>query len=199
MKAGLTDLNKNSHPLKDIMKHSPWGAVQDIKEYATGIQFVTTAGHGGFKLDKKRNASMPEPFRNKGGWYEEDCEAGKVLMVFKDVFPKEHEAGVKTVKNWFPDEYEKVTGEKLTAEESYIRAEQEFRENTKDKLVVISAWGSWHKDVPKGMVGCMATVGAERNFDNARYFLVPEAEYGSRNHFGFVIDVHKHREVFTKF
>ena len=53
---------------------SPWGRVQSCGMVAPGIGWVSTASHGGIKLDRKRNAEVPEYMRTAGGWYEEDCE-----------------------------------------------------------------------------------------------------------------------------
>ncbi len=54
-------------------KSSPWGKIQDSQPMGEGVVFVSTAGHGGLKLDRVRNARIPALFRQKGGWYEEDC------------------------------------------------------------------------------------------------------------------------------
>lgn len=51
-------------------KSSPWGAIQDKRELAPGIWQVSTAGHGGIKLSRERNAAVPAYMRAEGGWYE---------------------------------------------------------------------------------------------------------------------------------
>ena len=53
---------------------SLWGSIQSVEDLASGVWFVTTAGHGGVKLDRSNNAKIPEPSRVAGGWYEEDCD-----------------------------------------------------------------------------------------------------------------------------
>ena len=67
------------------MKYSPWGAIQSTHTLADGALFVTTAGHGGVKLDRRRNAAIPAPARSAGGWYEEDCQWAIPAFVHKDI------------------------------------------------------------------------------------------------------------------
>ena len=54
--------------------NSPWGSIQQVFEIAEGIQQVSTAGHGGWKVYHKYNRLIPKEIRRKEGWYEEDCE-----------------------------------------------------------------------------------------------------------------------------
>ena len=65
-------------------KSSPWGRIQNAYTVADGIFLVSTAGHGGAKLDRKRNAQVPKPWRSKGGWYEEDCDWAIVALTFPE-------------------------------------------------------------------------------------------------------------------
>jgi len=62
-----------------------WGKAQSVKELVPGAWFVSTAGHGGIKLDRKRNAAVPRGARQEGGWYEEDCNWAVACYVHKDV------------------------------------------------------------------------------------------------------------------
>ena len=52
---------------------------------APGAWTLSTAGHGGIKLNRKRNALVPADARAKGGWYEEDCEWAIPAYVHQDV------------------------------------------------------------------------------------------------------------------
>lgn len=54
---------------------TPWGKAQDVRELASGVWLVDTAGHGGIKLDRTRQRAIPEDARREGGWYEEDVDA----------------------------------------------------------------------------------------------------------------------------
>lgn len=183
-------------------KSSPWGAIQDKRELAPGIWSVSTAGHGGIKLSRERNAGIPDYMRNAGGWYEEDCEWAKVAVVYPIGFQREikiegrptrteAEIAMDTFRNWHPDEYERFTGLKLQPGESRNRDEQVFRETTIDSFVAAAAWGDWAHWVPSGKVGVVAR--RERDKEE-RWFLVDEALYKARK-FGFVIEPTRDTEV----
>lgn len=65
---------------------TPWGQSDGQRTYAPGIVFYETPSHGGFKLDEERNAKVPDKYRRKNGWYEEDWEYLKVVTTFPDLF-----------------------------------------------------------------------------------------------------------------
>lgn len=112
-------------------KNSPWGAVQDTTVLADGICSVTTASHGGVKLDTKRQAEMPEGWRKPGGWYEEDCDWCLPFIIFqKDIMAYGDECAVHNIlhcrhveilKDWHPNKYEEWFKTTLKPGESYIR------------------------------------------------------------------------------
>jgi hypothetical protein len=182
---------------------SPWGAIQTKRELAPGIWTVSTAGHGGIKLSRERNAVVPEYMRSKGGWYEEDCQWAIAAVVhpigFTRVCPTEGnpdrtewDIANETLRHWYPVEYEQWAGVQLVAGESRTRDKRNFKADNESHFVVTSAWGSWAPWVPKGMVG----VSAIRRSDDARKeFLVPAPEYESRTGFGFVINLSRHQET----
>lgn len=170
---------------------SPWGKIDHVTEIAEGVWFVSTPGHGGFKLSRKRQNEMPKTLKREKGWYEEDCEADLVVLGLQRFFKSENvDRAHKSVKNWFPDEYEAFTGTIIPIEESFIKKNRKFDEDNKNNYVVIAAWGDWHKNVPKGMVGCLATKGGVRGIEG-KYYLVPSQDY----HGSFVIDQNIHQEV----
>jgi hypothetical protein len=93
-------------------QQTPWGEALSEHEYAEGIVFYETGRHGGFKLTPTRNAEVHQALRNESGWYEEDCEALKVLATFPKVFETEN-VGVDVeaeIKRWFPREYRSWKG-----------------------------------------------------------------------------------------
>ena len=47
---------------------TPWGNAQTTHVHAEDIVFYSTASHGGFKLDRERNALVHSAWRNRGGW-----------------------------------------------------------------------------------------------------------------------------------
>jgi hypothetical protein len=182
---------------------TPWGKPQTIRLLAEGIWTVSTARHGGIKLDRKRNAEVPDYMRIEGGWYEEDCSWAIAAVVHTDAFKRvvkidgkpdrlEWEYAHETLKRWMPDEYERFTGIKIMPGESYKRDEQLFKQENLDNFVVSAAWGDWDTAwVPKGMIGVLA----KRERDGARkWFHIPAEGYpGSRP--GFVIDLTRHKET----
>lgn len=171
---------------------SPWGKVQQTSVYADGIVFVSTASHGGFKLSRSRQSQMPEALRIQGGWYEEDCEAALVVVGLPQYFSDEQVVrATESVKNWFPDKFEEWTGIEIPVEQSLVKKNRKFEADNADNYVVISAWGDWQHNVPKGMVGVLATKGGNRNSSDAKWFLVPKDEY----HGNFVIDLARHQEI----
>lgn len=87
---------------------TPWGKAQTQKDLGEGISFVTTERHGGYKLDRQRNAKVPAYMRKKGGWYEEDCEWSSVALTFPQLFSKEVvDVAKRTLERYFPTAYEK--------------------------------------------------------------------------------------------
>jgi hypothetical protein len=184
---------------------TPWGASQTIEPLIEGMVFVSTASHGGLKLEVWRNARMPRYLRRPGGWYEEDCEWCLPALVFQDEIlagPDTFLARgvrqgthVRTAKDWFPDEYERFTGEKVTAAESYRRRREQFYRDHAADWVAVCAYGDWKEGVPKGFVGVIARQGGHGGTGPEKCFLVPQDEYEARGEQGFVIDPHRHREA----
>lgn len=170
--------------LTPTIKRSPWGVVQHQTNYAPGVDFVSTAGHGGFKLDRKTNALIPKVFRRPGGWYEEDCEYAIVVwFLYCDPFLSQKEAAQQTVKNWFWKEWEAHTGTVLAPGESRMKDEHTFRAANRDRFIVTSA---------RRQDAATVAVTARRESDGAEgRFLVPDGEYTHRG-FGFVIDEARH-------
>lgn len=169
---------------------TPWGTADAKYEYGPGINFYITPGHGGFKVNATPNQRIPKPFRNNDGWYEEDVEAAIVLYFLLD-----DTDATPTLHNHYPHEWQAATGETLTLDQSQKLREEAFWATHTNDLVGISAFGDWAHWVPEGMVGVVAKVGGRKTQGPKRWFLVPKAEYATREPFGFVIDPATHREV----
>lgn len=178
---------------------TPWGPSQNIKDLAPGIQEVSTRSHGGYKLDRKRNAQVPEVFRQPGGWYEEDCDYAIVVLMFPDAFKEEpalaqkREDARQSLRDYYPDEYTTAFGEVIPTQDSWVLRERAALEAARGKLIVMAAWGDWNPGVPTGMVGVVARVDGKQPPD--RWFLVPAGEYTKENRMCFVIDPERHKEV----
>jgi len=168
---------------------SPWGAIQWLEHMSPGIDSVSTAGHGGIKLSRERNAAMPKELRRPGGWYEEDCEAAMPMWIYADDlgFDQERKEIVKgVVIRWFPDEYEAFTGEIIPPGESLIKDERTFYREHADDLVTY-----WAVSNGDGTVRVGACRGGRGNHhaDKVTYtYDLPEDVYEQRQQFGLVID-----------
>lgn len=179
-----------------VGSRTPWGTADDVVKVAPGIASVGTPSHGGLKLSPERNKQVNPAWRRSGGWYEEDCEAGIVMVSFPDAFPADPEGlADKSAKNWYPDEYEQVTGKTVTPGESLTRDRQLFEVAHAADYVVFSAQTS---DKDPGMVEVAARTGGHGSGrpEERRRFLVPREDYrADGNRFGFVIDPARHAEM----
>jgi len=68
---------------------TPWGVITEQKETAPGINFVTTAGHGGYKLSQDRQLKIPDHLRLDDVYYEEDTDWALVALAFPSEFNDE--------------------------------------------------------------------------------------------------------------
>jgi hypothetical protein len=186
--------------------HSPWGSIQQVKERAPGAWEVSTASHGGFKLSAAENRKIPEPLRQKGGWYEEDCLYAVVYLFHEGVKATLNAAQIQmadtSLRNYYPDQYTAATGKPVALNESRLLQSRDHHARHANDWVTISAVGDWREGIPKGMVGVTACLGG-RHFHTGsvagecRAFLVPAEEYGNRLGVGFVIDPDRHPRVAT--
>jgi len=185
---------------EDSKIRTPWGESQGCTVYGPGVKAHSTAGHGGFQVFSKVNKVIPEPYRNADGWYEEDAEWAKVAAGLPHLFTDyELRLADKTLRNWFPDEYEAVNGIVLKEGESRNKDERLFKERHANDWIVTAA--SMSKD-HEGMVECWATLGGVRGgwyngvevSPEKKEFLVPKDEY-NMGRFGFVIDPDRHQEI----
>lgn len=65
--------------------NTPWGESQTIENVALGIDFISTASHGGYMLSQERSDTMPnelKPFTGNRRYWEEDCDAALVAVMF---------------------------------------------------------------------------------------------------------------------
>jgi len=89
--------------------NSPWGVIDvlEIIQPTIGdeptVLAVHTPSHGGFYLKSELNEKVPLEWREATwnrlgmfGWYEEDCDAAIVPVVFRDLFDDETVATART-------------------------------------------------------------------------------------------------------
>ena len=89
---------------------TPWGPAQTHQHFAEGIDFYSTASHGGFKLSEERLAKIPAEWARYAarwagspGWFEEDCAWAAVAITFSEAFPqRDWELAVKIGSQYLP-------------------------------------------------------------------------------------------------
>ena len=74
VEAAAAAARKSPAPLVRRGMRTPWGVATSATVLAPGVGYVVTPGHGGYKLDRRLNASVPPYMRQPGGWYEYDCD-----------------------------------------------------------------------------------------------------------------------------
>ena len=184
------ELRSLERPTIQAGASTPWGMAQVSRQYADDIVLHSTASHGGFHLAENANAIVHALYRNDTEFYEEDCEWAKVAHAFPQLFTAyERRLADRTLRDTYPDAYERVMGVTLKEGQSHIRDRQEFEKRHRNDWVVIAALNSDHKP---GFVECIATLGGIRGETGEKRFLVPGYDYTIGQH-GFVIDPVKHQ------
>ena len=196
-------------------QRSPWGTIDYVSHWDVGITNVGTAGHGGVKLSPGRNRVVHPAWRRPGGWYEEDCEWAIVAVTFPECYSPEHAATARTTaRDWFPDEYEVVTGEQIRPGESHVRDQRTFFAEHANDWVTTAALAADPGTVERivrddGVTGGLRLVQAEQKMvkvwarvggrhatgPETRAFLVPASDYATRGRFGFIVDPDHYEEV----
>lgn len=175
---------------------TPWGSSDSQERLAPGITRVHTPSHGGIHLSDGRLDEMPAALREvgEGAWFEEDCDWSAVAVAFPDVFDTDtREFADRSLRDWYPDVYERHYGVVLGPGESHTKDEQAFYAEHADDLIVVSAVVV--QPPSDGQVLCHARVGGVHDPNvEARRFLVPADEYRQRQR-AFVIDPDRHDEV----
>ena len=176
---------------------TPWGEKYEESEPIPGFAFVHTGRHGGLYLTPDQCKDIPDVIRphssdEEGIWWEEDSAWSLPVVYLLSQRPSLSdeekdflEQANNTARNWFPDEWEQITGREIKPGESYQREEgREIALIHADDLLAGAIWrpspeNSW---VPVGMAGVAAYAGKaflDSNMDPARayaarYFLIPE-------------------------
>jgi len=170
---------------------TPWGGSQMAVVYAEGVVAHLTSGHGGFQLSTERNTKVYRLLRKDMPWYEEDCEWAIVAISFPDLFTAyERSMAETTIRNTWPDVWEKIHGRTLAEGESWAKDRRAFDQRHAADYIVMSAILS---DRRPGMTEVVAKIGGGYIRDGEeRRFLVQSDEYAGRGRFVFVIDLGRH-------
>lgn len=169
---------------------TPWGPSQGATLYAEDVVFHSTAGHGGIHLSATRNRVVHPMLRAEGGWYEEDEAWAIVAITFPHLFTAfERRCAERTIKDSWPEAWEKIFGTILAPGESREKDRRAFEQQHAGDWIVTSAITSSRE---KGFVEVVAARGGQRGPGaEERRFLVPSEEYNS-GPFGFVVDEARH-------
>ena len=100
----------------------------------------------------------------------QDC----ALHYFNQLGDLELENAIKTLKDYYPQEYTEVTGKPVAVEESYKLRTQKFKADTFHKHTTRAAWGDCFQTTPKGQV---VVLGKREADGHQAYFLVPHDLY----------------------
>ncbi|WP_206612806.1 DUF7007 domain-containing protein [Paenirhodobacter populi] len=170
--------------------NTPWGPSQGATIYAEGVLFHSTASHGGFSLVPGRNCSIHPALHRPSGFYEEDAEWAAVAQGLPELFTtRERREADETIRNFWPEAWERIHGRKLEPGESRERDRQVFERRHAEDWIVIAAIRSTHRP---GFTEVIATRGGKRGERvGERRFLIPVEDYKT-GPLGFVIDEVRH-------
>lgn len=132
--SAVPDDQWNAPAMKFVTTSTPWGQAQCSYNYGRGVTSYATSSHGGYIVAKGTAESMPEALREigdrqKNGSYafEEDLDWRAVAAAFPERFPQKHvELAVEGLKDYYPDQWEKFSGEKPELSESTVLRERKF-------------------------------------------------------------------------
>jgi len=173
----------------------PWGSVLSFSQLAVGIDNVAAEMDSGLKLSPERNDAMPDRFRRKDGWYgsglNESCLP--MLVFFDDIGDFISSLGgpnkieiKQRVKDYFPYDYEHVTGEVIPDKKSLVKRQDRFFLENKNNFVEYAA-----EDLGDGMTvrvfACRGGRHKNRSSSESRVYDVPIDYYDARPEFGMVI------------
>ncbi|CAI9912057.1 TPA: hypothetical protein MXR76_005351 [Pseudomonas aeruginosa] len=102
---------------------TPWGPAEHITEVAPGIQRISTASHGGYRLSKARQQQLSHALGADIEWFEQDEEAAIVEAAFPFAF--DQFKGLKRLYDIYPELVVPICG---------ISAEEFFKNRTEQLL-----------------------------------------------------------------
>ena len=99
-----------------VSNDTPWGKVQTAEDVAPGITLISTASHGGYRLNSVANGKVELALKKATcgglglkGWYEEDCDWAIVVYTFKEHFDAMHyKQAVESLKQHHSEAWKQV-------------------------------------------------------------------------------------------
>lgn len=146
--------------------NTPWGTSDDAGELAgsEGVRFYSTPSHGGYLVPPKLVSRVPALVRERcaikasvGDWYEEDCAAAVVAVVFSLCSGDRLNDARGVVVLYFGPIIARALGiDPETFPEALARfgvwEEDKRLRAIKSPDLIVSASGDWHERCPKGAV-----------------------------------------------
>ncbi len=187
----------------DVGSRTPWGAAQSADHFAPGMAWVDVEGHSGVKLSPERNAVIPAPLRERSGWYDEDDGHPIPQAYFPDEYAtltwgsgqkrnadEIRATAMSTIRDRWPDKYEKVTGETILPGQSSARDEQLWKQAHENDFVYAGSATAVTEPDHVILTGQVSATGEKEEF------LVPRSEYNAIiDRSKFVIDPAKYRQL----
>lgn len=189
-----------------MSEYSPWGLVQGSYPIISGMREVSTAGHSGVLISPKLFKQMPEtakrysayPYQTNKGAFEGDSNWSISYIIFADKILKHAETltdesekfrliravanAPEIARHWCWEFYEEYYNVTLDYKESYTKDEVIEAKLFANSYQSVSAYGSWHDNVPDEYVGALLVVGGRRaeSQESAVWKLIPKHVYNER-------------------
>jgi hypothetical protein len=99
-----------------VTSDSPWGKAESVTEIADGIYSYSTPAHGGYRLNRQRNATVSAILKKATcqqlglrGWYEEDVDWAIVVYTFPECFGKQrYNQALKSLKTYHKEAWDQL-------------------------------------------------------------------------------------------
>ncbi|HEJ2342374.1 TPA: hypothetical protein ACKQHR_001581 [Pseudomonas aeruginosa] len=134
--SGLGYSPQDAAKLKQLS--TPWGLAEQVDDVAPGIQRVSTASHGGYRLSAARQRQLQQIAGFTSEWFEEDDEASIVEAAFPDAF--DSETASRRLYSTYPELMQQICGATPAAyvQERVERLQEAFQRSPDSWFIVES-------------------------------------------------------------